>query len=135
MKVRQGFVSNSSSSSFVLKTNKTSDQIYYDIQEFFEKYSEYKNFLNGKESYLQPTLEEIKENVSILRGDEYGNIDDLFVKNWYIEDHEHSDDFFKFTTVVYGNENFLPAELEDYFWSRHIYTQEYEYLDSCTHMG
>lgn len=135
MKVRNGFVSNSSSSSFVISTNKTDEEIYNDIYYFFEKYTQYQNFLAGSDKDVTPSLERIKECVDILRADNNGNIGDTFVYTWYTEDHDQPSDFFKDKIVIYGDDNFLPSDIDNFYWMRHLYSQDYKYYDSCTHMG
>lgn len=138
MKVRQGFVSNSSSSSFIVKTYKTKEEIYNDIYAVCQEYIRHNEFLeNRKNNDLREkyTLEKIKKCVDITKTNEDGI--DSFVKNWYKEDYDMTDEDFKDTTVIYGDDNFLPADmLNDFIWARHLYNHnEYEHIRSCGHMG
>lgn len=143
MKIRTGFVSNSSSSSFVIKTEKSVDNIYADLYALLQNWITYRLFLQGNDKYINEykkmyTLDNIKENVHIWKLDEVGFHPDmdLNIKCWYTEDHERDSSIFKNATVVYGEENYLPADnVEDFFWTRGMYNKDYEYIDSIGHMG
>lgn len=138
MKIRNGFVSNSSSSSFVVKTNKTKDEVYNDIYNICQEYIRHREFLENRQNddlRNKYTFEQIKKCVSITKTNQDGI--DTFVKNWYKEDYDMTDDDFKDTTVIYGDDNFLPVDIiNDFIWARYIYNNaEYKNVASCGHMG
>lgn len=138
MKVRNGLVSNSSSSSFIVKTDKTKEEIYNDVYAVCQEYIRHHEFLENRENNdlrEKYTLEKIKKCVDITKTNEDGI--DSFVKNWYKEDYDMTDEDFKYTTVIYGDDNFLPADmLDDFIWARNLYNNnEYEHIVSCGHMG
>lgn len=138
MKLRDGFVSNSSSSSFIVKTEKSKDDIYQDIFDVCQEYIRHREFLENREKNdLRETytIDNIKKHISIKNSNTEGV--DRAVKNWYKEDCNFTSKDFKDTVVIYDEyENFLPADmLDDFILSRSIYSNEYKYVAGCGHMG
>lgn len=137
MKIRNGFVSNSSSSSFVIKTQKTKDEVYADVYAVCQEYIRHREFLEDREKYdlrNKYTFDKIKEYVNVTKTNEDGI--DNFVKNWYKEDYDLKDEDFEGTTVIYSDDNYLPADdIDEFLWARDIYNDEYKVIGSCGHMG
>lgn len=130
MKIRNGFISNSSSSSFILKTSLTKEELQEKVKKLIKAWIEYKKVLypNGYERYLEKyTDANIEENIQYI--DTKKDPIDNFLKEWYeCEDFDHAD------IIIYSYDNFIP-DIDD-FWEYLQYSAgDTNVIDYCGHMG
>lgn len=129
-KFRQGFVSNSSSSSFILRTSLTKEELQEKVKKLIKAWIEYQKVLypNGYERYLEKyTDADIEENIQYI--DTKKDPIDNFLKRWYeCEDFDHAD------IIIYSYDNFIP-DIDD-FWAYLQYgVGDTSVIDYCGHMG
>ena len=130
MKIRQGFVSNSSSSSFILKTSLTKDELKENVKKFIHAWVEYQktmspnNIKRYSEKYIDANIDECIDYIDV----ENDTIDD-FLKEWY-----ECNNFDNANMIIYADENYIP-DTED-FWAFLQYgCKDTRVIDYSVHMG
>ena len=139
MKIRTGFISNSSSSSFIIRNddpNANLDEIKQKIvQKVYQDYTE--NRLNDEDYKLwyekhpdwaeydqkqYGTLEGISEMVNVRMYKDYDYLD--FLSNFYNRHFRPND-----IIIEDNNDNYFSQEVKEWI------EEEFETVDSCWHMG
>lgn len=118
MKIRTNFVSNSSSSSFLIETTLTKDELYEKIEIFCDLVQNYYKTIYNNENYDyykgEFTLEEIRKNVEIFDC----NKDKIepWLYDYYDEELHTPKKQFKNKILILGDDNYLPEpyDLETY---------------------
>ena len=131
MKIRNGFVSNSSSSSFILQTSLTKEELQKKVKKFIYAWLEYQktmrpnNYKWYSEKYTDANIDECIDYIDV----ENDTIDD-FLKEWY-----ECDNFDNADMIIYAYENFIP-DTED-FWAYLQYAcgDNTRVIDYSGHMG
>ena len=131
MKIRQGFVSNSSSSSFILQTQLTKEELQEKVKKFIHAWVEYQKTMNPdsikwySEKYTDVNIDECIDYIDVKND----TIDD-FIKEWY-----DCDNFDNADMIIYAYENYIP-DTED-FWAYLQYAcgDKTRVLDYSGHMG
>lgn len=131
MKIRNGFVSNSSSSSFILQTQLTKKELQEKVKKFIHAWVEYQKTMNPdsikwySEKYTDANIDECIDYIDV----ENDTIDD-FIKEWY-----DCDNFDNADMIIYAYENYIP-DTED-FWAYLQYAcgDKTRVLDYSGHMG
>ena len=131
MKIRQGFVSNSSSSSFILQTQLTKEELQEKVKKFIHAWVEYQKTMNPdsikwySEKYTDANIDECIDYIDVKND----TIDD-FIKEWY-----DCDNFNNADMIIYAYENYIP-DAED-FWAYLQYAcgDKTRVLDYSGHMG
>ena len=131
MKIRNGFVSNSSSSSFILQTQLTKEELQEKVKKFIHAWVEYQKTMNPdnikwySEKYTDANIDECIDYIDV----ENDTID-YFIKEWY-----GCDNFDNADMIIYAYENYIP-DTED-FWAYLQYAcgDKTRVLDYSGHMG
>ena len=131
MKIRNGFVSNSSSSSFILQTQLTKEELQEKVKKFIKAWIEYQKTMSPNsykwyfEKYTDASIDEYIEYIDVKK-----DVIDDFLKEWY-----ECDNFDSADMIIYACDNFIP-DTED-FWSYLQYAcgDNTCVLDYCGHMG
>lgn len=131
MKIRNGFVSNSSSSSFILQTQLTKKELQEKVKKFIHAWVEYQKTMSPdnikwySEKYTDANIDECIDYIDV----ENDTIDD-FIKEWY-----DCDNFDNADMIIYAYENYIP-DTED-FWAYLQYAcgDKTRVLDYSGHMG
>ena len=130
MKVRNGFISNSSSSSFILKTSLTKDELKENVKKFIHAWVEYQktmspnNYKWYSEKYTDANIDECIYYIDVKND----AIDD-FLKEWY-----ECDNFDNADIIIYACENYMP-DTEDFWAFLQFGCKDTSVIDYSGHMG